>query len=154
MPLQTDFDCDSLPLQRFAWARFVPFSCSSCCSCLSSSLCCSSLSRSPSAAVSSSPALTVWAPLSGSVLFMPQYIDMFICIYPSPILYMYHIYNMFAVSFVCPLLYFFVLSIRLYPLIALTAWAFYFALEIISTFCFTHTHTHEHFLKTAAAPLS
>lgn len=63
---------------------------------------------------------------------------------------------MFAVSFVCPLLYFFVLSIRLYPLIALTAWAFYFALEIISTFCFTHTHTHtdEHFLKTAAAPLS
>lgn len=144
MPLQTDFDCDSLPLQRFAWARFVPFSCSCCCccSCLSSSLCCSSLSRSPSAAVSSSPALTVWAPLSGSVLFMPQYIDMFICIYPSPILYMYHIYITCSQSHLfvpyCIFLFFqfgFILLLRLrHGLFTLLSKSF--QLFVL------HTHTH------------
>lgn len=160
MPLQTDFDCDSLPLQRFAWARFgavqllllpAPASCSS--------LCCFSLSRSSLAALLFfSRCDSVRAPLSGSALFMPQYIDIYICIYILLPFYIYvcTIYITCSQSHLFVLYCIFFLFFRLYPLIALTAWAFYFALEIISTFCFphTHAHTHGHCLKTAAASLS
>lgn len=147
MPLQTDFDCDSLPLQRFAWARFgavqllllpapAPASCSS------SSLCCFSLSRSSlDAQLLFSRCDSVRAPLSGSALFMPQYIDIYICIYPSSILYICTIYITCSQSHLFVLYCILFLFFRLYPLIALTAWAFYFALEIVSTFCFPHTHT-------------
>lgn len=160
MPLQTDFDCDSLPLQRFAWARFGavqllllpaparPRPCAASLYLVLLQLLLLLFSRCDS----------VRAPLSGSALFMPQYIDIYICIYILLPFYIYvqYIYNMFAVSFVCPLLYsFFVLS-------ALSSYCAYGVGLLLCSrnhfdFLFsTHTHarTHGHWLKTAAASLS